>query len=263
VTYLGGFFEAILHDLTNRIIDVATEATVQAGWLPHPRHLGVRCIELLEYEQHGELLWHEDADSIYTLTFMLGDPKAFGGGEFLIRPRPWSARQNGTAISLLPLLRASPKQYGGILFDSLASHAVTTLSRGKRTVLAVELWAFEHVDITGMRPHSKYYKGRLFRPELFSLKLQRQAAGDTSSGDALGAMQRALFAVLETGKGFGAAQQGGASQFALGVAVGLVSAFLLIFLFFRDASPLPASMMPDKAAVSSHEKTDRETKKEK
>lgn len=38
-----------------------------------------------------------------------------------------------------------------IIFDSIADHAVTPIESGKRTVLAVELWPFAHVDITGMR----------------------------------------------------------------------------------------------------------------
>jgi len=261
VTYLGGFFEVILPDLTNRIIEVATEGTTLAGWLPHPRHLGIRCIELLEYERNGELLWHEDADSVYTLTFMLGDPKGFDGGEFNILPRSWSNRQNKTAIAALPSFKANPKQNGGVLFDSIASHAVTTLSRGKRTVLAVELWAYEHVDITGMRPHVKYYRNRVFKPELLSLKELRSDIEGTSGG-ALGAMQRAMSAALESTQKFGVNYQGGLSQFALGVAVGLASAFLLVFIFFREASPLPSTMMPDKKK-SEGEEEKKESKKTK
>jgi hypothetical protein len=241
VTYLGGFFEDILADLTNRIIEVATEGTMLAGWLPHPRHLGIRCIELLEYGEKGELLWHQDADSVYTLTFMLGDPTDFDGGEFNIYPRPWSSRQNKTAISSLPSFKATPKQFGGVLFDSIASHAVTTLSRGKRTVLAVELWAYEHVDLTGMRPHVRYYRNRVFKPELLSIK-ELTSGIEGAPGGALGAMKHAMAAALDSTQNFGVNYRGGLSQFALGVAVGLASAVLLVFLFFREASPLPATM---------------------
>lgn len=59
VTYIGGFVEAILPELAHHILDVAAASTQSAEWYPHPRHLGFRCIEILEYYQGGELLMHQ------------------------------------------------------------------------------------------------------------------------------------------------------------------------------------------------------------
>lgn len=166
-------------EFVHHILDVAALATGAAGWYPHPRHLGFRCIELLEYHTGGELLMHQDYDSVYTMVIMLEDPSLFTGGQFVIRPRAWDSRiQSRRAhqeISFMAPVIVEPMKYGGFIFDSLAEHAVTPIESGKRTVLAIELWAFEPVDVTGLRPHARYYEGRLQRPYIFSDRLSDTA----------------------------------------------------------------------------------------
>ena len=244
VTYIGGFFEAILGDLTDHLLDVASDAAAHAGWVPHPRQLGIRCIELLEYNTGGELLMHVDADSVYTLVLMLVDRSEFTGGKFVIQHRPWSSAQNATSIAALPSATAFPERLGGMLFDSNCDHAVAPIKTGKRTVLAIELWPYDDVDIDGMRPHAKYYAERVKKPTLQSLKvgkaarLQRHRSAGVSGGDwGWAAAVRAVVAIFD-------ASGGGSGDFARGVVSGLAAAFLVVFLFFRDASPLPANMMP-------------------
>jgi hypothetical protein len=151
------------------------------------------------------------------------------------------------------------------LFDSNADHGVTPILTGKRTVLAIELWAFEDVDIEGLRPDIKY-AGALKRPNLVSVKTHALGfidSFDASYGDgdgkpdpaaaAAGAHQKSVvWSVLGAiARGLGAAAGpvaalGNGRDFSLGIVVGMSGAFLFVFLFFRDASPLPSSMMPEK-----------------
>ena len=267
VTYIGGFFEAVLPELTSRILDVATAAASHAGWYPHPRHLGFRCVELLEYYTGGELLMHVDSDSIYTMVLMLADPSDFTGGRFEIKYRPWPSsvqldKADALKIQKITPAVASPDRLGGILFDSNADHGVTPILTGKRTVLAIELWAFEDVDIEGLRPDIKY-AGALKRPNLVSVKthaLGFMDSFDAGDGDgkpdpaaaAAGAHQKsAVWSLGAIARGLGAAAGpvaalGNGRDFSLGIVVGMSGTFLFVFLFFRDASPLPSSMMPEK-----------------
>lgn len=262
VTYVGGFVEAIMPEFTDHILNVAGDAAVQAGWYPHPRHLGFRCIELLEYFTGGELLMHQDADSVYTMSLMLGKSGEFEGGEFIIKPRAWNRRQNASAIDAMPVQVVKPAHLGGVLFDSNAHHAVAPIKSGKRTVLAIELWAFHHVDITGLRPHAKFYEGKLRRPHLLSHK-ELQLTPHFRPSDmgiswssltldsVLGTAQRAVAAAVGEGCNLGKNRQGGVNQFALGVMVGIACSLLLLYLF-REPSPLPANMMPDKPSAAAN-----------
>jgi len=55
VTFLNQFMQAIYPQALDQILSVAGAVTETVGWRPHPHHLGIRCIELLEYEARGEL----------------------------------------------------------------------------------------------------------------------------------------------------------------------------------------------------------------
>ena len=273
VTYIGGFFEQVLPELTSRILDVATAAARHAGWYPHPRHLGFRCVELLEYYTGGELLMHVDSDSIYTMVLMLAEPSEFTGGRFEIKHRPWPSsvqldKADALKIQKAPPVGASPDRLGGILFDSNADHGVTPILTGKRTVLAIELWAFDDVDINGLRPDIKF-AGALKRPNLVSVKTHALGFMDSfdagagagadggkpdpaAAGGRKGARQKsAVWSLGAIARGLSAAAgpvvaQGDGRDFTLGIVVGMSGAFLFVFLFFRDTSPLPSSMMPEK-----------------
>ena len=104
---------------------------------PHPKHLGIRCIEVLSYGPGKELLLHKDGDSIYTVSFMLSAANSFEGGEFVINPV--SASEQGLSLSVdgtaLHLLHSAPNQGDAIMFDSNAPHGVQPISSGERKVL--------------------------------------------------------------------------------------------------------------------------------
>jgi hypothetical protein len=55
VTFLNQYMQAVYPQALEQILSVAGAVTETVGWRPHPRHLGIRCIELLEYEAGGEL----------------------------------------------------------------------------------------------------------------------------------------------------------------------------------------------------------------
>ena len=69
------FFNTLLPEVLNRIF-VAAQSAVSAGkWQQDIANkttkLGIRCIEFLDYSQNGGLGWHQDSDSIYTMSIML------------------------------------------------------------------------------------------------------------------------------------------------------------------------------------------------
>ena len=154
VTYMNGFMQKILPELTDHIRHIAVLAAEKAGWRPYPQHLGIRCIERLDYYTGGELLLHTDTDSVYTMVLMLADEKQFHGGKFYIKEP-----STGSVVE------ATPNRYGGILFDSMALHGVYPITKGERVVLAVEFWPYSDTDTHDKRPDSKWFKGREVIPE--------------------------------------------------------------------------------------------------
>ena len=151
VTYIGGFVNEIIPEFVHYITSVAGFATDIAHWRPHPLHLGIRCVELLEYSTGGELLMHIDQASIYTMVLMLGNPGNFEGGKFVILPR---VGLYDTEHPIKTVMKVEPQQYGGVLFDSLAPHSVEPITQGQRLVLAIEFWPFESIDIHDLRPQA-------------------------------------------------------------------------------------------------------------
>ena len=154
VTYMNGFMQIILPELVGHIRHITILAAEKAGWRPYPLHLGIRCIETLNYYTGGELLLHTDTDSVYTMVLMLVDEKQFEGGQFYI-----------VDPSTRNKVEATPNLHGGILFDSMADHGVYPITKGERTVLAVEFWPYSDTGIRDKRPDFKYFRGREIIPE--------------------------------------------------------------------------------------------------
>jgi hypothetical protein len=150
VTYIGWYLRKVLPELYTRLIDAAGHAAEHASWYPHPKHLGMRCGELLQYHDQGELRYHTDNGSIYTLMVMISDIKEYTGGEFRIKERSTLGREHRVRVN----------KYDGLIFDSNADHAVDRLGAGSRSVLVVELWPFWDAAEDHLRPDEKDYLKR-------------------------------------------------------------------------------------------------------
>ena len=137
VLFIEGYMQEHLPSLLEHIMKIISEAAIFGKWHPYPRHLGIRCIESLLYSSSGQLSFHTDSGSIFTIVIMLSDPSASGGdftgGDFII--------QHGGCSIRIPL-----KQGEAVMFDSNALHGVDVIT-GKRKVLVLELWPFEDSGI--------------------------------------------------------------------------------------------------------------------
>ena len=161
VTHIHGFAQISIPHLLEHIICSASEATMTARWFPHPRQLGIRCVESLLYHAGGKLKLHTDSESIYTIVVMLSEPcaGAFTGGDFVIRESTdrssdallRAAPKKGDAIMCVhqllgPSLAANPVHAAPQLtwgfahsFDSNILHGVDTILLGERRVLVLEV----------------------------------------------------------------------------------------------------------------------------
>lgn len=149
VTFLHGYFQHILPELFNHIMNnVVILAAETAGWRPYPGHLGIRCIEKLDYYTGGELLLHTDDESVFTLALMLVDHNDFTGGSFYINNK----NDNNKT------LKFNPEYGGGIMFDSVSYHGVDKIITGERTVLVIELWPWLDGTIYDSRPSTEISK---------------------------------------------------------------------------------------------------------
>lgn len=158
VIFIEGFIQKIMPEFVEYIMSSLTEATSKANWHPYPRHLGLRCIESLRYFSGGELSYHTDSESIFTIVIMLSDPlNAFTGGDFVIK----SKFKNNEEI-----LRIAPSLGDAIVFDSCTMHGVDSIVSGERNVLVIELWPYEDSDQGDRRPGSERYKHRFKIPKL-------------------------------------------------------------------------------------------------
>lgn len=145
VVFLTGFMNLIMPEFVEHLIALAAVSGEEAGWRPHASHLGFRCVEKLTYHPGGELLYHVDSGSVYTLVLMLVGETEYSGGEFQIK------NKNGIIST-----HKTPKG-GGILFDSNKDHGVTPLDAGQRHVLAVEFWPYDDATIHDSRPTVEKY----------------------------------------------------------------------------------------------------------
>jgi predicted 2-oxoglutarate/Fe(II)-dependent dioxygenase YbiX len=94
-----------------------------------PNNLTVRCIELHTYAPGGglEAAGHRDNGSALSLSLLLTDAAAFDGGEFV------------TYAAGAPVCHDVGRG-DAVLFPSEKVHNVTTVTRGLRQSLVVELW---------------------------------------------------------------------------------------------------------------------------
>jgi len=162
VVFLTGLLPIIIPSLSQHLIEIASTAAEEIGWRPHVNHLGYRCIEKLMYHPGGELLYHVDSGSIYTLVLMFSDENDYSGGEFQIDD------YNGNPINY------KAKKKGGILFNSNQNHGVTPILTGERHVLAVEFWPYEDTNIEDSRPRVIDYKNKNKVPKLLEVSTNHQ-----------------------------------------------------------------------------------------
>ena len=161
VIFLTGLMPLIIPTLTDHLITVAANAAEKAGWRPSVHHLGIRCIEKLVYHPGGELLYHVDGGSTYTLVIMVSNKNDYTGGDFQI------INKSGTVIS-----RNASKR-GGVLFDSNKDHGVTPIITGSRHVFAVEFWPFYDTNIDDKRPREVDYADRGVKfPQLIEVEVE-------------------------------------------------------------------------------------------
>lgn len=174
VTYTGGYFQIILPGLMSHLMDIFIMATENAGWRPYPGHLGVRCVETLDYGTGGELLWHVDSGSIYTFVAMMASPSDFEGGSFVIQDRRKGINpKNKTYDSL----RVDLDRGDAMIFDSTIDHGVDPIKRGVRTVLVFELWPYEDIKPHEFRPSPGPYFGKNVKPRLVMVNQGRSVPG--------------------------------------------------------------------------------------
>lgn len=195
VVFLEGILQSTMPNLVRHVLRSVALATDAAGWSPHPRQLGVRCVESLLYHPDGELRLHTDSESIYTVVVMLSDPTTSGGGgessagasveggggggdrftggDFVIEQHHRAddagggcADDNPAAAPRQGLLRASPRRGDAIVFDSNASHGVDSVLSGRRRVLVFELWPFDDAAEGDRRPSRDSFLHRQKLPEI-------------------------------------------------------------------------------------------------
>lgn len=158
VIFIEGFMQKLMPDFVEYIMRSLSDATSKANWHPYPRHLGLRCIESLCYFSGGELSYHTDSGSIFTVVIMLSDPiNSFTGGDFVIKNKTNDKDE---------ILRITPSLGDAIIFDSCSMHGVDTIMSGQRNVLVIELWPYEDSDQGDKRPGSDRYRHRIKIPAL-------------------------------------------------------------------------------------------------
>jgi 2OG-Fe(II) oxygenase superfamily len=111
-------------------------------------------LETLDYGIGGELLWHTDHESIYTMVIMLTEQGSeYQGGSFVTTTAAFKNSNLGAPkITPADTITIHPKKYGGVLFDSNAEHGVERISGGNRRVIAIEFWDYEDSSMYDLRP---------------------------------------------------------------------------------------------------------------
>ena len=87
-----------------------------------------RVIEYILYRKEGNLGWHTDDDSNFTMVIMLNE--GWKGGLLRLRLNPWDKHEYAIHLNKNDI----------ILFPSLTDHSVDSISYGQRHVLVVEWW---------------------------------------------------------------------------------------------------------------------------
>ena len=160
VIYLTGLMPLITPSLSRYLLEVASAAAEEAGWRPHISHLGIRCIEKLQYHPGGELLYHTDHGSVYTLVLVFSDETEYIGGEFQIKNADRS------------IINHKAPRFGGMLFDSIKDHGITTIKEGERHVLVIEFWPYEDTNVKDRRPHEVRHNFQAKLPKLLEVSTE-------------------------------------------------------------------------------------------
>lgn len=171
VTYLSGFSQLLIPEFVEHMKQVVSAGANAAGWRPHPRHLGIRCVENLVYSSGGNLSFHTDSDSIYTVVTMLSPDSDYVGGKFVIKSRD---RKSEWSIGL--------GRGSSFMFDSNAMHAVEPVAVGTRNVLVMEFWAYEDGNLDDARPPVGFFKTKPMIPQLL---IGNQCESKSGNGDFL------------------------------------------------------------------------------
>ena len=128
VLYLhrDGFFSRSHAPLCDKLV-----AAMKSGGVPFSgRGLAVRCVEMHRYGVGGSLLipGHRDIGSALSLSVLLSDSTSFDGGRFVTYDDAGD-----------PVVHEIGRG-DGVLFHSEKVHHVSTVTRGERRALVVELW---------------------------------------------------------------------------------------------------------------------------
>ena len=146
-----GYFGSALPELLPRLVEQMRHAAVKWHGEEAAAAMNLRCIEFHTYQAGGGLLDvdHRDTGSAVSMAILLSDAAQMEGGRFITWglkagcPRCTIAAEakGEVACATCPTSRLHEMARGdALLFDSEKSHNVSTLTRGVRHSLVLELW---------------------------------------------------------------------------------------------------------------------------
>eukprot|EP00596_Hydrurales_sp_CCMP1899_P002742 CAMPEP_0119053292 /NCGR_PEP_ID=MMETSP1177-20130426/74341_1 /TAXON_ID=2985 /ORGANISM="Ochromonas sp, Strain CCMP1899" /LENGTH=278 /DNA_ID=CAMNT_0007033215 /DNA_START=120 /DNA_END=953 /DNA_ORIENTATION=- len=161
VTFLNGYYKEILPQFNVKLTQALTKATEAAGWDVTISPLGLRCVEILNYNPHGELRPHVDEGSVYTLAIALSDADSFSGGEFFIKDQ--EMKDSPSTQELLDAKQhvITPSKLGGTLFRSHLVHGVQPVTEGYRKMFVIEYWKNRDGEVNGKRRNPEFFRDAL------------------------------------------------------------------------------------------------------
>jgi hypothetical protein len=152
-----GYFGSTLPELLPRLVEQMRHAAAKWHGEEAAVALSLRCIELHTYQAGGGLLDvdHRDTGSAVSMSILLSDAAQMEGGRFItwgLKPgcvrcatagsRAGHAAEAEVACATCPMSRQHEMAQGdALLFDSEKAHNVSTLTRGVRHSLVLELWS--------------------------------------------------------------------------------------------------------------------------
>jgi len=159
VVHLEPYFRGVLPHIYNALFRIANNAALAAGWEEAvvddgKAALGIRCVEHLTYRRGGNLGWHQDKGSSYTLSVLLNDPDGWEGGELYLQgsqdqhaegSRSHKVERGGDSI--LSFERRKALVGDAYILNSTWYHQVTPITRGERKVLVLEFWSHPDVSV--------------------------------------------------------------------------------------------------------------------
>ncbi|KAL7570759.1 hypothetical protein ACA910_014390 [Epithemia clementina (nom. ined.)] len=168
VTYLAALLQRFLPGVAHSLYQAVEAAYDFANWghgetfaannnnngnnfyagssgLPHPKTLGIRTAEYLHHHTTGRLGQHAHRESLYTISIALSDPDHdYQGGYFQMK--------EGHNVYF------QPPRLSAVVFFSEATHGITPITAGQRTVFVTELWPLDHVPLGLARPSVEYFE---------------------------------------------------------------------------------------------------------